>query len=144
MIRLGYLNNSGAYSMSDSLRNDSVVMKNKKIFVAVLTGACLAMAMTMPSCPGQQAMQQQIDALQSSQQDMANKVRGLETQVKGANAGADEQKKIIADLTTAVAAQKTAIDNMNASIQQLDTKIATLSAPKSSRGAAKPAGKHKR
>jgi septal ring factor EnvC (AmiA/AmiB activator) len=116
-------------------------MKNKKIFVTVLTGACLAMAMTMPSCPGQQAMQQQIDTLQSGQQDMANKLRGLETQVKTATAGSDEQKKIMGELTAAVAAQKAAIDNLNASLQQMDAKIATLSTSKGKASAAKPAAK---
>jgi peptidoglycan hydrolase CwlO-like protein len=120
-------------------------MKNKKIFVTVLTGACLAMAMTMPSCPGQQAMQQQIDTLQSGQQDMTNKMRALDTQVKTATAGSDEQKKIIGELTAAVAAQKTAIDNLNAAVQQLDAKIAASASKPSSKGktAAKPAAKRK-
>jgi septal ring factor EnvC (AmiA/AmiB activator) len=116
-------------------------MKNKKIFVTALTGACLAMAMTMPSCPGQQAMQQQIDTLQSSQQDMATKLRGMETQVKAATAGSDEQKKVIGELTAAVAAQKTAIDNLNAAVQQMDARIAGLSASKGKTSAAKPAAK---
>jgi peptidoglycan hydrolase CwlO-like protein len=121
-----------------------MLMQNKKIFFAVLTGACLTMAMTMPSCPGQQAMQQQIDTLQTSQQDMANKVRGLETQVKTATAGADEQKKMMGEMGAAIAAQKSAIDNLNATIQQLDAKVAALSAPKSGKGAAKPAPKRHR
>lgn len=124
-----------------------MLMQNKKIFFAVLTGACLTMAMTMPSCPGQQAMQQQIDTLQTSQQDVAAKVRGLEGQVKASAAGTEDQKKMMAEMGAAIAAQKTAIDNLNAAVQQLDAKIASLSAPKSSkgtsRGATKVAPKHR-
>jgi outer membrane murein-binding lipoprotein Lpp len=134
MVRLKDLNNSGANAMSDfsMQKNDLITRtKSRKFFVSLLVGACFAMAMTLPSCPGQQAMQQQIDALQTTQQELAAKVRAMEAQVKGSSAGSEEQKKMMGDLAGAVTMQKTAIDNLNASVQQLDAKVAALSSSKS-------------
>jgi septal ring factor EnvC (AmiA/AmiB activator) len=120
-----------------------MLMKNKKIFICVLTGACFAMAMTMPSCPGQQAMQQQIDALQASNQELTTKVHALEAQEKVHAEKAPERKKAMEDMAAAIAAQKTALDNLNATVQQMQTKLASMPAKPAAKTASKPAAKHR-
>ena len=53
--------------------------------------ALLGMGITMPSCPGQQAMQQQIDNLQTANQDLSKKVQLLNTQL---NAIANDMNQV--------------------------------------------------
>ena len=53
---------------------------NKKIQALVTAGAFLGMGIAMPSCPGQQAMQQQIDTLQTKTIELTQKISKVDSQ----------------------------------------------------------------
>ena len=78
--------------------------------------------MSLPSCPGDKAMQQQIDSLQTSNQDMTRKLQNLDNQLKSADSDVVAQKSLITQLATTVSAQKEAIDNLYNQIKILQAK----------------------
>jgi len=51
----------------------------KFTFLTSLIFVSLGMAMTMPSCPGQQAMQQQLDTVQKQADSLNNRLRPIES-----------------------------------------------------------------
>ena len=102
---------------------------NKKITSLVLATSFLAMAMTMPSCPGQQAMQQQIDAGAAKNAEFAKSIQVLNTQVKTMTEDMTQVKTLLSQVSNTVLAQKTAME-------QMDVALKAATAPK-------PGKKHK-
>jgi peptidoglycan hydrolase CwlO-like protein len=107
--------------------------------IAIFIAAFIGMGMSLPSCPGDKAMQQQIDMLNQSNQDMTRKLQNLDTQIKGTGGDIIAQKSLITQLATTVGAQKDAIDNLYNQIKSLEAKMATP-APKAKK---KPVKKKK-
>ena len=64
-------------------------------WLPMLGAAFLAMGVTMPSCPGQQAMQQQLDALNSQQSQVGNRLQTLERQVSGMSQDMAQSKQLV-------------------------------------------------
>lgn len=60
-------------------RTDRLTSKLKWVVMAL---AVSGMGISMPSCPGQQAMQQQIESLQSSQADTTRKLMAIDAKAK--------------------------------------------------------------
>jgi peptidoglycan hydrolase CwlO-like protein len=92
--------------------------------IAIFIAAFIGMGMSLPSCPGDKAMQQQIDMLQQSNQDMTRKLQNLDNQLKSADSDVVSQKSLITQLATTVSAQKEAIDNLYNQIKLVQAKLA--------------------
>jgi peptidoglycan hydrolase CwlO-like protein len=91
--------------------------------IAIFLAAFIGMGMSLPSCPGDKAMQQQIDMLQSSNQDMTRKLQNLDNQIKSSGNDVIAQKSLITQLATTVSAQKEAIDNLYNQIKLIQAKM---------------------
>ncbi len=115
-------------------------MKSKR-FLAPLLGPLLGtsflmMGLSMPSCPGQQAMQQQLDALKTSEGDFKTRLSGLEGQLKATRDDLEQTKSMVAQLS------KTVMDQASA-IEKSDEAIKTLQAAQAKPTRAKKAAKRK-
>jgi len=88
------------------------------IFAASFAG----MGLGMPSCPGQQAMQQQIDALQTANMDTTKKLHTLQTQVTTFSTDMGQVKQILPQMTNVIQAQKGALDQLDITVQQMKNK----------------------
>lgn len=99
----------------------------------VFSTAFLGMGLSMPSCPGQQAMQQQIDALQTANAEMSKKIQTLTTQVESVNADMTQVKQVLPQMTNVIQAQKGALDQLDASVKEMDAKIAKMGPKKKGR-----------
>jgi len=89
-------------------------MMSKRFVAPVIGASFLMMGLSMPSCPGQQAMQQQVDALKASEAEMKNRISGLEGQIKSLRDEAEQNKGLMAQLSTGIAEQGKAIEEMKA------------------------------
>jgi peptidoglycan hydrolase CwlO-like protein len=102
-------------------------MSNRKMAttcrIAIFIAAFIGMGMSLPSCPGDKAMQQQIDMLQASNQDMTRKLQNLDNQLKSSANDIIGQKSLITQLATTVSAQKEAIDNLYNQIKIIQAKL---------------------
>lgn len=98
-------------------------MNRKFIQALALTTATLGLGVSMPSCPGQQAMQQQIDALQASRMELTRKLNTLEPQVKTLAGEMEQAKQLLAQMTNAIQAQKTSMDQLDASVKEIQSKL---------------------
>jgi septal ring factor EnvC (AmiA/AmiB activator) len=104
--------------------------ENKKFFVpknlrwAVLAGAIVAMGVTMPSCPGQQAMQDQIDQLKTSQADLSKRLQLSETQLKQLIDMANQMHNDFQGMGGMVTQTKTDVDQMKVTLQAMQAKMA--------------------
>ena len=88
------------------------------IFAASFVG----MGISMPSCPGQQAMQQQIDALQTANLETNKKLHTLQTQVTTFSNDMNQIKQLMPQMTNVIQAQKGALDQLDATVQQMKNK----------------------
>jgi septal ring factor EnvC (AmiA/AmiB activator) len=93
-------------------------MMSKKFVAPVIGASFLMMGLSMPSCPGQQAMQQQVDALKASETEMKNRIAGLEGQIKSLRDEAEQTKGLMAQLGTGLTEQGKAIEEMKAAAAQ--------------------------
>src|SRR3954471_16046281 len=83
----------------------------------------LTMAMTMPSCPGQQALQQQVDNLQASNVKLAQQVASLDSQLKALSAENTRLNQLVERTAQVVEAQKGALDQLSTSVKAIDEKV---------------------
>jgi len=96
----------------------------------VFVSAFICMGMSLPSCPGDKAMQQQIDGLTQSNADMTRKLQMLDSQNKSLASDMQTQKQVLTQLASTAAAQKEAIDNLYTSVKQLQSRPAPAPAKK--------------
>jgi septal ring factor EnvC (AmiA/AmiB activator) len=104
---------------------------NKKMSIVVCSAAFVAMGMGMPQCPGEKAMQQQVDAMQTSQQTMTTKLTLMDTQLKTVNSDATQTKQILSQLAQAIQAQKDALDREDVAIKDIQAKMTASATAKS-------------
>lgn len=109
---------------------------NKKLTWVAFGAAFAGMGMAMPSCPGQQAMQQQIDALNAKNGELEKRVQTMNTQLTTVNKDMGDVKTLLSQVSNTVLAQKQAIEQLDAAVKA----AASKPAPKA---AAKPAPKKK-
>lgn len=79
---------------------------NKKLSVLVLGVAVFGMGAGMPSCPGQQAMQLQIDGVQATNTELTKKVQTLTTQVGKLNSDSGQIKQLLTEMTNVISSQR--------------------------------------
>jgi septal ring factor EnvC (AmiA/AmiB activator) len=99
-------------------------MKRKLTLGTVLGTATILMGMNMPSCPGQQAMQKQLD-------DLTTKVGMVEKNSSGGTAKVAGLEKEVADLKSSLGevaevlkTHKTTIEQLQAQLQEMSMKSA--------------------
>lgn len=107
-------------------------MTTQKIRVFALSvGAALAMGISMPSCPGQQAMQQQIDGLTADNQNFKRQVREMETKLQAVTNLSNEfgqAKQLLSQMTDTIKEQQNAIAQMDATVKALAAKVEAAAA----------------
>lgn len=109
-------------------------MMSKKFVAPVIGASFLMLGLSMPSCPGQQAMQQQVDALKASETEMKSRISGLEGQIKSLRDEAEQNKGLMAQLSTGIAEQGKAIEEMKAAAAAAQSKPAARAAAKPGKG----------
>ena len=87
---------------------------NKKLTLATIA-VCGFLTLGMPGCPGQQALQQQLDQLQQRNTELTRRLQASEGQLKTLTGEFVQYKQLISEITNAVLAQKTAIEQLQAS-----------------------------
>ncbi|MGZ6310516.1 MAG: hypothetical protein ACXWOH_07785 [Bdellovibrionota bacterium] len=111
-----------------------MLLSRRWVAAIVLTTAFLGMGIAMPSCPGQQAMQQQIDQLTTGQQDHAKRLTTLIAQTKELNTDMGTIKQLLPQMTNVIQQQRTEISNLDAQVKDLQAKFAALSTKGSPKG----------
>jgi septal ring factor EnvC (AmiA/AmiB activator) len=110
---------------------------NKKLSILACSAAFIGMGVAMPQCPGEKAMQDQIDGLKSTQITMTQKLNAIDAHSKNEGMEEGQIKQAITQLAGAVDAQKDALKRLDDAIKDLQTKVAALSGSKGSRGKSK-------
>ena len=93
--------------------------------VAVAATAALGFGFSMPSCPGQQAMQQQIDGLQAKQTEDAGKIEALSTQVATLNKDLTEARTLLGSVSQTVLGQKDQIMALEEGLKEVQGKLSS-------------------
>ena len=99
-------------------------MKKRLLSMTLATGF-LAMGMSMPSCPGQQAMQQQIDALTQKSGEADKKLQALITNAQNTTKEVNDLKSSLATVTQTVIAQKQQLEAMDVQLKEVAAKAAS-------------------
>jgi septal ring factor EnvC (AmiA/AmiB activator) len=128
-----------AFGQTDVLKKEGSLMNaamSKKLRWLAFSAAFLGMGFAMPSCPGQQAMQQQIDALTTTNAALTKKVQELDSQVKTLNTDMNSAKEIFNQLNNAIQAQKTALEQLDTAFKASQAKPAPVAKTKATPKAA--------
>ena len=100
----------------------------KSVLRFALTGLAFAgMAFTLPSCPGQQALQEQVDTMSTSVQKQTKAVNDLSAQVRTMNDEMNTMKSLLSQVSSTVLAQKTTIEELQAKTVSLDQRLSAAS-----------------
>jgi septal ring factor EnvC (AmiA/AmiB activator) len=94
----------------------------KEIKWIMIPASFAAMGLGMPSCPGQQAMQQQIEMLQTANTDLSKKVQAHSQQLTNLNNDMNQVKQILPQVTNLLTSQKTALDQLEQAVKELQAK----------------------
>jgi len=93
--------------------------------MAIAATAVLGLGFTMPSCPGQQAMQQQVDALQTKVNEDAGKIEALSTQVATMNQQLTEARNLLCTVSQTVLGQKDQIMALEEGLKEAQSKLSS-------------------
>ncbi|MEK6707062.1 MAG: hypothetical protein AABZ06_14890 [Bdellovibrionota bacterium] len=117
--------------------------KIKWLFVALCS--LMALGIAMPSCPGQKAVQTQIETLEKNQADLIKKVGSLESQLKAAAMENAKTKEILSQLGSSLQLQEASLRQLESTVKGTHIKPSIQKAKGSSknspRGAAKKKGR---
>lgn len=86
--------------------------------------AMIGLGMSMPSCPGQQAIQQQLDSLQTAQAEMQKKLQAQDSQIKTMNQTHEQVKSLLEEMTRAIQSQRGALELLAKAIEELKNRPA--------------------
>ncbi len=87
---------------------------NKRLYGVAVACAFLGMGIAMPSCPGQEEMKQQIEALNTQNQANLKTIQNLNGQISTLNHDMGEVKTLLAQVSNTVLAQKASIEQLEA------------------------------
>jgi septal ring factor EnvC (AmiA/AmiB activator) len=113
-------------------------------FAVIMVAAFIGMGMSMPSCPGQQALQQQVDTLTTSNAELSKRVQGMDAQVKQLNMDMSQVKQLLKPMSDAIQAQKAGMDQLDSNIKEIQAKMTAPKASAKSAAKGKPAAKKHR
>ncbi len=97
-------------------------MTQGKLNWMVLGMAVIGLGFAMPSCPGQDAMQQQVNTLQTANQELTKKVQTMTTQFTALTGEVNQMKQFMVQSANVFAAQETLNKQLNKSIDELKSK----------------------
>src|SRR5687767_11205781 len=106
----------------------------------ILGCAFLGLGLSMPSCPGQQGLQQQIDALQTKNAAAEQSLQQLTQQTKALSDRLTETEGKLTEANNLMQMVKTKLDKVDESVIELMNRPAprsAASAPKATKAAAK-------
>lgn len=98
------------------------MISKSKIRLAVLVLGALSMAITLPSCPGQEEMKQSIDQQQAAITALTKRVVELENQVKTLSADMAQAKTFLPQMAETIQANKAQLDLLETTVKELQTK----------------------
>ncbi len=104
---------------------------NKTMTIVACGAAFIGMGIAMPQCPGEKAMQDQVDALRTAQTSMTAKLTAVDGQTKATAGDVNQMKQALTQFAGVIDAQKDALKRLDDSIKDLQTKVAALQAAKS-------------
>ncbi len=105
-------------------------MTKTRIHWLVLSASTLGLGLSMPACPGQQAMQQQLDNLEKRETSVATRLQGIDAQVKAATAEVAKMGPALQNLQVinqALIEQKSMITDLQKQVADLSDKVKALS-----------------
>jgi archaellum component FlaC len=103
---------------------------NKKLTWFAIGAAAVGMGIAMPQCPGQQAMQQQLDAVQASSTDAGKKIQAMNTQVGSLNNDMNQVKQLLAGMANTIQESKGQLMQLDSTVKDLQAKVTAMaSAP---------------
>ncbi len=88
----------------------------------ILLTASLGLGLSMPSCPGQKEMQQQLDHLQTQNTELAKTIEKLSTQTNGLVSEIAQIRQILPSVTAVLQAQKNEVDSLRTRVESLEKK----------------------
>jgi hypothetical protein len=112
----------------------------KKLRLVAFAAAFVGMGISMPQCPGQQALQQQVDGLETKSADTSRKMQMVDNELKRMNQELVTAKTLLEKVSNTVLAQQQAIDRIDGAMKAQ----AAASAAARSRPAPKAAPKRRR
>ncbi|MFZ9596337.1 MAG: hypothetical protein ACO3A2_09700 [Bdellovibrionia bacterium] len=98
----------------------------------ILGASFIGLGFSMPSCSDTKAMQQQMEALQTSNTELTKKVKTLSTQLTELSNDMTQVKQLLPQVTNVVTAQKGQLESMDASLKEVRSKL-KLHSPKASK-----------
>jgi septal ring factor EnvC (AmiA/AmiB activator) len=104
----------------------------------VMGASFLGLGLSMPSCPGQQAMQQQVDALQAKNNELTKQIQGMDSQVKGMSKEVGDMRTLLGEVTNAIQGQRQTLTQLEDAVKNMQSK------PAAGKGAAKAPAKKKK
>ncbi len=114
--------------------------ENKNILKVLLIAILVTgMGIAMPSCPGQQALQQQVDKLTTQNADSTKRIQALDEHVKTLNGEMAQAKQLLLQITNVIQAQKASIELLETAVKSAPKGKAAKAAP--AKAAAKKKGK---
>jgi len=112
-------------------------MKPQLTWTAI-AAASIGLGLSMPSCPGQQAMQEQIDAQAQKVTKLEQYVQAVDNRLKNIEKDMGDSKMLLGQVTQTIAAQTDALTKIDQSLK--DQAAAARAQPaKNTRAPAKPA-----
>lgn len=105
----------------------------KQVQWLIYATAFAGMGIAMPSCPGQQEMKQQIEALQTSNQELNLQIKKMHKELQSLNSDMGQVKQVLPQMTNVIQAQKGALDQLEAKVNSLATKAASKASSKKRR-----------
>lgn len=106
---------------------------NKPMTFLAFGAAFIGMGIAMPQCPGEKALQDQVDTLTKSNMQLTQKINKMDSQLQSMFNEIGLTKQFATQMTATVTEQKGALDRLDAAVKDLQAKAA----------AAKPAAKGK-
>ena len=103
-------------------------MNSKQALLPLVTTSLLMMGLGVPSCPGQQAMQQQIDSIKTEETELKMKMQAVDTQLKALKEDLEQTKALVAPMSLAAKDQAASIERLDSSIKALETSFKSMSA----------------
>ena len=99
-------------------------MKNRKLlFWVTMTVSTFGLGIAMPSCPGQQAMQQQVDLLQTKNRELSTRIQTMENSLKTMTADLDQLRQLPGKITPALQSYQAELEKINTAITAMQTQM---------------------
>lgn len=94
-------------------------MRSKHLRWVVLGTACLGLGISVPQCPAEKAMQQQIESLEKKDASNNQRIQMMDSQVKAMAKEVADTKAKMEGMAGMLATQQQAVDSINQSLKAM-------------------------